>query len=243
MQDIGVAKLRVCDYGPDPADAKLDIAVVGDSHAAHWMSAFQVIAKQQKWHVSTLLKGSCPLIDARRTSSGAEADSCETWNAAAHEWLAAHPEVRYVVVSASSANRFRTSSGDDWFRTAVDGYVSAWNRLPASVRGVIVIRDVPRPREDVVVCSELALRHGDGVDECGLPRTTALLPDPEVAAATAAVRRPVEVVDLTTAFCTSDRCDPEVGGAFVYRDGHHMTATFGRSLVPQLVAKLVAAVR
>jgi hypothetical protein len=79
MQDIGVAKLRVCDYGPDPADAKLDIAVVGDSHAAHWMSAFQVIAKQQKWHVSTLLKGSCPLIDARRTSSGAEADSCETW--------------------------------------------------------------------------------------------------------------------------------------------------------------------
>jgi len=242
MQEIASAKLRVCDYGPDPADARLSIAVVGDSHAAHWMAAFQVIAKREKWHVSTMLKGSCPLTDARRTSSPAEADSCEAWNDAAHEWLAAHPEIRYVVVSASSANRFRTTSSGDSFRTAADGYVSAWNRLPASVRAVVVIRDVPRPREDVVVCSEVALRRGDGVDECGLPRTTALLPDPEVTATTE-TRRRVEVVDLTPAFCTSDRCEPEVGGAFVYRDGHHMTATFARSLVPQLVTQLKAAIR
>jgi peptidoglycan/LPS O-acetylase OafA/YrhL len=243
MQDIAVARLRVCEYGPDPADAELSIAVVGDSHAAHWMSAFQVVAKREKWHVATMVKGSCPLTDARRTSSPAEADSCEDWNAAAHRWLAEHPEIRYVVVSASSANRFRTSrASDDSFQAAVDGYVSAWNRLPASVRTVIVLRDIPRPREDVVVCSELALRRGDTVDECGLPRTTALLPDPEVTA-TESTRRRVEVVDLTPAFCTGDRCEPEVGGAFVYRDGHHMTATFGRSLVPQLTTQLEAAIR
>ena len=241
MQDIGVARLRVCEYGPDAADAELGIAVVGDSHAAHWMSAFQVLAKREKWHVATMLKGSCPLTDARRTSSPAESDSCVSWNAAVHEWFAAHPEIRYVVVSASSANRVRTDSADDWFRTAVDGYVSAWDRLPSSVEAVVVLRDVPRPREDVVACSELALRRGHAVEECGLPRTAALLPDPEVAAAGSARRR-VDVVDLTPAFCSADRCEPEVGGAFVYRDGHHMTATFGRSLVPQLTARLRAVV-
>jgi hypothetical protein len=235
MQKIDSARLRVCEYGPDAADAKLGVAVVGDSHAAHWMAAFQDIARRERWHVATLLKGSCPLTDAQRTSSPAEAGSCTAWNAAAHEWLAAHPEIRYVVVSASSANRFRDGSSRDSFRIAADGYVSAWNRLPASVQAVVVLRDVPRPRPDVVVCSELALRRGGTVEQCGLPRTTALLPDPEITAA-AEARRRVEVVDLTPAFCTADRCEPQVGGAFVYRDAHHLTATFARSLVPQLLA-------
>jgi hypothetical protein len=86
-----VSKLRVCDYGPDPGDAKLDVAVVGDSHAAHWIGAFQTIAKREKWHVATLLKGSCPLTTRGARRAGPRRTAAAMWNGAAQQWLAAHP--------------------------------------------------------------------------------------------------------------------------------------------------------
>ena len=42
------------------------------------------------------------------------------------------------------------------------------------------------------------------------------------------------LVDMTTAVCPSDPCPAVVNRKIVYRDGHHLTATFARSLAPAL---------
>ena len=47
------------------------------------------------------------------------------------------------------------------------------------------------------------------------------------------IRSPV-VLDLSRYFCAGDYCSPGVGGVFVYRDAHHLTATFARTLTPYL---------
>jgi peptidoglycan/LPS O-acetylase OafA/YrhL len=236
MQAIDRSALEVCASGPAVANAKRQVAVIGDSHAMHWMSALQLVAEQQQWHLTALLKGSCPLTDAVRTSTPAQAASCVAWNKEVRRWLVEHPEVHEIFVSASSLNTVVPAAGRSWQQTAVQGYLSAWDDLPGSVKRIFVLRDIPRPRPDVVACAQLAVQKGEDTRDCGRPASKAILDDLEARAA-AQSDRGLVLLDLNRYFCSSGYCSPVVGGAFVYRDGHHMTATFARTLAPYLLAQ------
>jgi hypothetical protein len=48
----------------------------------------------------------------------------------------------------------------------------------------------------------------------------------------------VRIVDMTNSVCPSGICRSEVGGTIVFRDSGHMTATYARSLVPELTKAL-----
>ncbi|MFW8745782.1 SGNH hydrolase domain-containing protein, partial [Mesorhizobium japonicum] len=56
------------------------------------------------------------------------------------------------------------------------------------------------------------------------------------AAATAATGTPL--IDLIGYFC-SDVCPPIIGNMLVYRDSHHMTATFSAALAGPLADRLL----
>jgi peptidoglycan/LPS O-acetylase OafA/YrhL len=252
MQTIDAAALRVCSFGASARSASLGVAMVGDSHAMHWMATMQAAATKQNWHLVSMTKGSCPFTRAVRTSSPAQAASCTDWNASVLQWLRAHPEISQLVVSASSLNQFVTESGQDPFEVAQQGFEQSWAALPSSVRQVVVLRDIPRPRVDVVDCAQLAVQRGQDVAVCSRPRAEAELRDPQTQAAErfaagsgarsglAGSVPAVSVIDLNDYFCTASTCSPGVGGAFVYRDSHHMTATYGRTLTPYLLAALPA---
>jgi hypothetical protein len=47
--------------------------------------------------------------------------------------------------------------------------------------------------------------------------------------------RRVQTIDLTHFFCDVRRCYPVVGGALVYKDDHHLTTVFVRTLGPYLL--------
>ena len=48
----------------------------------------------------------------------------------------------------------------------------------------------------------------------------------------------VRLIDLTRHFCSTSRCFPVVGGAYVYKDANHMNATFATTLGPFLLRRL-----
>ena len=48
------------------------------------------------------------------------------------------------------------------------------------------------------------------------------------------------MVDLSDATCPTDPCPPIIGTNLVYRDHHHLTATFAASLADVLGAALPA---
>jgi hypothetical protein len=237
MQAIDKAALRVCTTGPAAAKATRQVAVIGDSHAMAWMPALQAVALQRDWRLYALLKGSCPLIEAVRVMGAQDASSCVKWNDAVQAWMDQHPEIDQVIVTASSKNEFVPRPRLSWQQTAVQGYLKAWDELPDSVHRIVVLRDVPRPREDVVACAQAAVSAERAVRECGRAADRALLNDPEVQAAQQSDRKPT-LINLSRYFCVDGYCSPEIGGAFVYRDGHHMTATFARTLAPY-VGKLM----
>jgi peptidoglycan/LPS O-acetylase OafA/YrhL len=233
MQDVDRAAVQICTTGPPASTATREVAVIGDSHAMAWMPALQAVAQERGWRLIALLKESCPLTTAVRVIEKPSATSCVAWNRAVQDWLVRHPSVDQVIVSASSKNEFVPNPGRTWQQTAVQGYLAAWDDLPDTVERIVVLRDVPRPRSNVVACSASALSQGRDLRGCGLPATRALLYDPEVDAAARSDRSPV-VLDLSRYFCAVDYCSPGVGGVFVYRDAHHMTATFARTLTAYL---------
>ncbi len=125
------------------------------------------------------------------------------------------------------------------------GYIGAWNRLPASVAHIVVIRDIPYAHENTLACIEAAIRkHEDAGVTCAVPRRAALRPDPEALAAQQLHSPRVQVIDLTRFFCDTPKCYPVIGGALVYRDADHLTRTFAATLGPYLlreVRKLMSA--
>ena len=55
----------------------------------------------------------------------------------------------------------------------------------------------------------------------------------------AAAEQPqVSVVDMDRFFCAADTCKTVLGGVVIYRDSHHMTATWATTLAPYLAREL-----
>jgi hypothetical protein len=119
--------------------------------------------------------------------------------------------------------------------TEIRGYIAAWRALPRTVRRIVVIRDTPVPTDHTARCVERVIRARRSTNRaCGVPRSRAFFSDRAVAAARRMRSNRVKVVDLTNRFCDRRWCYPVIGGALVWKDKHHITATFAKTLGPTL---------
>ncbi|WP_347040427.1 SGNH hydrolase domain-containing protein [Glutamicibacter halophytocola] len=63
VQNPQSTQIKECEFGGK--DATYTVALVGDSHAAHWFEALNGFARSKGWKVVTYLKNSCPFSEAR----------------------------------------------------------------------------------------------------------------------------------------------------------------------------------
>ncbi len=216
------------------------IALVGDSHASHWRGALDDAARRLGWRGVSVTHTGCAFSHAIKRADPARRAACRAWNNAVPRWLERHPGIHTVFVSGITGGAVAAAPGRTRFATEVMGYRAAWAELPASVHRIVVLRDTPRVPTVTAGCVQDAMnsRRLAG-PACAVPRAVALQPDPAVAAARApGTGRTTAVVDLTRTICDTKRCFPVVGGALVFKDTHHLTATFSRSLGPQLSRRL-----
>jgi len=161
--------------------------------------------------------------------------TCQAVLGALHE----HPEISLLFSSASSQNAFSPVASQSGADGGIEGYRATWSALPRSIERIYVLRDVPHPRSDVIDCLEslgsTAARLSPGA--CSRPLASALLRDLQVEASRGLEPR-LAVIDLSDAFCSRGRCSSVVGHAMVYRHSHHLTASFARSLAPDLASSL-----
>lgn len=228
-----------CTFGVSARRATSTVALIGDSHAAHWRAALAVVTASNRWRAVSIDRNLCPFTFA--TTPGGR--RCTQWSRRTVRWLRAHPEVSTVFVSANSGSGVVPRPG--WTRSAtkIDGYIRAWNALPGSVREVFVIRDVPRSRHDTADCVARAVaRRRNPAIRCARPRARALRPDLQAIAAEQAGSPRVKLIDLTPLMCDDSSCFPVVGGALVIKDVGHLTHTFSATLGPFL-GRAVAALR
>jgi hypothetical protein len=228
--------LDQCAYGLAAADARETVAMIGDSHAAHWRAALAVVARRKHWRVLEVARPHCPLSTATPDSGEPVSSDCGRWNQQVVSWLADHPEVRTVFTSANAQAPIVVPTGHTEYATRVAGYVSAWNALPASVQRIVVIRDNPTDRTKTHDCVRHAIaKHRPAGRACAVLRRVVLPRDAAVAAARRLQARGARVVDLTRYFCNRRLCLPVVGGVLVHKDVDHLTQLFSGTLGPFLL--------
>ena len=235
----GDGLINSCAFGVPAATSTATVALIGDSHAIHWRAALEVVAQAKAWEALSAVRSGCPFTAAGSTIPEPLRSLCNERNREVPSWLAQHPEVSTVFVGEHSAGDVTVRGGQETFEAQEAGYVRAWNSLPPSVRHVVVIRDNPQFRPDVLECVQQAIarRQPAGV-LCAEPRQVALGEDPAAAAARRLHSHRVQVVDLTPFFCDSSLCYPVVGGVLVYRDPNHLTEAFATSLGPYLLREV-----
>lgn len=231
--------LDQCAYGVPAAEARETVAMIGDSHAAHWRAAVAVVAAGRRWRLLELARPHCPLSLAVSDSGEPVSSDCGRWNEELIAWLREHPEVRTVLVSGNARAPIVVALGKSRYETRVDGYADAWAALPASVRRIIVIRDVPTDSLTTPDCVRRAMRRREPAGSaCALRRNRALARDAAAEAAARLRSRGALTVDLTHQFCGRTRCFPVVGGVLVHKDGDHLTQLFAETLGPILLRKI-----
>jgi hypothetical protein len=232
-----------CQFGVRKAIAARTVALVGDSHAAHWRGALEVAAQARRWRGFSLTRSGCPLSAAPPDLPKARRDSCTRWRRAVRGWFDRHPEVQTVFVSQLAGAGVRVPNGRNRYEYTIQGYLRAWRRLPATVRQIIILRDTPVSTVNANLCVRQAVsaRRRPG-NACAFSRGRALRRDLAAVAARRPGMKRVHVFDLTRHMCSPRRCFPVVGGVLVHKDTTHMTPLFAATLGPfvlQRVAKLL----
>jgi peptidoglycan/LPS O-acetylase OafA/YrhL len=211
------------------------VALVGDSHAAMWNPALEPLAEQRHWRLETLGKVTCPLMDLPITSPylGREYTECEQWRS---EIVSRLRGERPQLIVLSMSRRY----GADFGFTSYDpAWIDSLNRLVTRLRStgaaVLVLGPIPDPRTTVPTCLS---GHLDDAQACSPARPDAVNDTGIAAEAAATTAAGGQFADITTLFCTPDRCPVIVGDNLVYRDDNHVTIEYAQALEPVLGAIL-----
>ena len=215
-----------CEFGAE--NGSVTIALVGDSKAMQWLPALEDAAPTRGWRIVTYGKSSCAFASGHAALAGRPYPQCDAWNARVMAALRADPP-DLVVTSGFATTAWQGGAPS---RTAlVDGLAQRWREVRALGPALLVVGDSPVSPNDLDVC---AARHVHHLDVCAFPRRQAVadsaLPDQEEAARLSET----EVLDLTPRICPYDRCPVAIGNVAVHRPGDHLTATYVRTLAPQV---------
>ncbi len=224
-----------CTFG-DP-QATRTIALAGGSHAEHWITALDLLGRAHNFKVVTYLKMGCALSTEKVPlimGNNAPYPQCYRWVQKAMAKLVAD---RPDFVFTTSTRPWNIKPGDVMPGT----YIGIWKTFSENNIPVLAMRDTPwlvRDRKPFIPVDCLA-RGGDATT-CTVKRSELL-----------ANRNPtldfvgrfplLKPLDMSDAVCRHDECRVIEGNVLVYRDSHHFTATYVRSMTAELGRQMAGA--
>jgi len=226
-----------CRYGTGP----IRIALVGNSHAGHWLPALQVLAKRHGWTITTLLASQCNATDAPlQFFSAAKTAGCLAYG----DWVINQTSGKAFDLVITSERQSVRTQGDTWSTTnttAVAGYTTYLKRWSDAGTQVLVLEDTPYPGKTLASVPDCLALHTTNELACaGTPSSWSWI-DPLYAAATTTGLPGITTLATTPFFCTDTICPAVIGSVVTYFDASHMTATYGRSLAPFIDPTILAA--
>lgn len=221
LPDAVPTQTEICFLGSD--DRERRIVVVGDSHAAHWLSPLADLAERHRWQLVSLIRAGCSLsTQSEFFEEGTPGhEGCVAWQSRLVERIVSLEPDLVVTVGT------RTAYGTDP-EILPPGFLGAWQQLSDAGLPVIAMRDSPRHLHDVPDC---VAERGGATDRCGTPRSW-VYSDDLLEAADAVLPPGVSLMDTSSLFCTEDLCPALVGNTWVYRDDGHVTGTYMRTVRP-----------
>src|SRR6185437_11544613 len=228
--------LTTCTFG-DPRSTTR-VALIGNSHAAQWVPAIEIIAAQKHWQVTAYLASQCALADVQQHfDTPATTQACLDWT---HRVTAvtAHGGFDRVIMTDNISRGVpghTIASSQPLFE---HGYERVLEPLRQARIRVVGIRDTPSPGFQVPAC---LAAHPGNYSACNGKRSSWLPNEPLIDAVAALHDDRMSVIDMTDYICDGATCAAAVGGVPVYFDVSHLTATYARTLAPYLSAALTRA--
>jgi len=207
---------RECRYGEPGSPTQ--IAVIGDSHAAHWIPGLASVVESRGWGLTTYVGMNCDALLAEACAGG-------------EEMLEGVAEGGYDLVLVGT---FRGSS------TPEPGLEESLSALTASGIPLALLVDVPAHPGAAFDCLDEGFRTPALPVECTTPRGDGLTDVPDRAVPIAG-RLGMPLIDLTDRFCDAELCRSVLDDSIVvYQDSpsSHLTTTASRLLAPELDAAL-----
>jgi len=211
-----------CELGD--ADGETLAVIVGDSHAAQWVPALAAIAHAYNWRLVALTKSACAFSGVPVLRSGEPYTSCSEWQANA---LARIEELKADIVFTSQSRRYLR---DTETSEMIAGLRTLWSQVIASGARVVAIQDTPWMPFEPADC----LANGDRT--CTAARADVVATDLFRRAAEGL--EDVRVLDLTDGICGADVCRAAEGNLVIWRDDHHLSATYATALAPYFADRL-----
>lgn len=208
------------------------VLLVGDSHAAQWYPALEALAQQRGFRLVSMTKSSCPLIERPIEQAGKHRtySECAAWNTAVQKYIA---QERPALVVTTALETYTAPGATRVDRAALAaGFADSWRRIRTAGVPVLALADTPYMSQNVPTC---VATHPDDVPRCRTPRSEALAAAGVLRDAARAVPG-VTFVDLNPRICPGAQCEPIIGDVLVYRDAHHLSATYSRSLAADLAS-------
>jgi peptidoglycan/LPS O-acetylase OafA/YrhL len=205
------------------------VALIGDSHAGAWFPAIEALAIDRGWRLVPYVKLSCPFIDMKveHLDTSLEYTECEAWREELFTVLAQRPP-DLTIVAMSHRGIFPLLAEDKTVERQSQAIARAVARVPGRV---FIMIDTPRTGDDIPGC--IAGNFSD-VRPCAISRSRAFTSLFGAREAQAAALAGAGIIDLIPAVCPAMACQVVRDGMILYRDNHHLTATFSRSLAPAL---------
>ena len=222
-----------CRYGPP--DGAMSVVLLGDSHAQQWLPALEALADERGWRLRAVTKAACPLVDATVWNDPLKRAyrECDAWRERALELVDEEQPALVLIASADmyeivDAGGDRLDAGEEeaW-DAALTGYLA---RLAARAPTVVVLADTPRVGYLAADC----LAKGPVIEACDAARERMVDEGYRTREAAAAGAAGVAIVSATDWLCTAEDCPLVRGTNLVFRDGHHLTATFAARLAGML---------
>ncbi len=213
-----------CRYGSVGSETR--IVLFGDSHAAHWFPAAEVIATAHGAELVVIVKGGCPVSEVPSTRVDL-AESCPAWRAAA---IATVMDLQPAMVIAASLSGY-TLDEDQW----ENGLTEVLDQLNPWTDRLIVMLDTPRPAESPPLCLSENIRSAEA---CVTSPTNAIQFARAESERAAAATVNAEIIDPTSWLCGQNLCPVIIGNTLLYRDGDHITTVASLMLAPLLDAAL-----
>lgn len=204
------------------SDGSKNVVVIGSSHAHVLNTPILAMAEKNKWAVTSITKGFCPLgID---TAAGIT-QSCADFN---KETLAEVLEMKPDLVVTTST---RTDAAPGVGERLDPSWVDEVKKLNSAGIKVVALRDTPRFTQSVPNCLE---KNPTDPSACAAQKSDLFSPSP-LTDAVAAELPGTTFLDTTDYFCNEVTCPAVIGNVIVYKDGNHVTATYMKTLEPVFV--------
>ncbi|MGK9219622.1 acyltransferase [Microbacterium barkeri] len=218
-------RIESCTYGSESSDA-LRVAVTGDSHGAMLVAGFYPYLEDWNWSLDTYVSRGCTWADPSLDEQCAEyrANLADRLLEGDYD-LIVTTAVRDADATTAEVQAFASARADAWAPVLEDG------------AHVAVVADNPRVPDDMVDC--VTERPGPAIaaEDCVMPLDR--LDSPADSGPIAADLEPrAQLIDTADLYCASNGCPMVIGNANVYRDQHHVTATYIITAAPYLAERI-----